>query len=153
VVGLARTKPATSVHDAGWASFITMLQYKAERYGRTLVKTGRFEPASQTCSTCGVQDRDVNAAINVKTAAGLAVSACGAPVRPEPVLAQRQETGSHGSPTQPRAAQRHNNGTEGHNPRAPPRGASQARRLYTPFYTRPRTTPHVRPIQIRELMR
>jgi putative transposase len=124
VAGLARTRLAKSVHDAGWASFISMLEYKAARYGRTLVKIGRFEPTSQTCSTCGtvdgpkpldvrewtciacgtVHDRDINAAINVKTAAGLAVSACGAPVRPEPVLAQRDETGSHGFPTEPRAA-------------------------------------------------
>ncbi|SES44989.1 Putative transposase DNA-binding domain-containing protein, partial [Streptomyces sp. yr375] len=82
------------------------------------IKIGRFEPTSQVCSTCGVKDgpkplnvrewtcsacgtvhdRDTNAAINVKTAAGLAVSACGAPVRPELVLAQREETGSHGFP-------------------------------------------------------
>jgi putative transposase len=119
VAGLARTKLAKSVHDAGWASFISMLEYKAERYGRTLVKIGRFTPTSQTCSTCGVKDgpkplsirewtctacgtvhdRDTNAAINVKTAAGLAVSACGAPVGPDLVLAQREETGSHGFPT------------------------------------------------------
>ncbi|MGW6405150.1 RNA-guided endonuclease TnpB family protein, partial [Streptomyces sp. NPDC055134] len=49
-------------------------------------------------------DRDVNAAKNVKQAAGLAVSACGAKVRPEPVLAQREETGSHGIPAGSRAA-------------------------------------------------
>jgi putative transposase len=124
VAGLARTKLAKSVHDAGWASFINMLEYKAERYGRTLVKIGRFEPTSQTCSACGVQDgpkpldvrewtcaacgtvhdRDTNAAINVKTAAGLAVSACGAPVRPGAIPAQRGETGSHGFPTQACAA-------------------------------------------------
>ena len=124
VVGLARTRLAKSVHDAGWSSFINMLQYKAERYGRTLVKTGRFDPTSQVCSACGVKDgpkplnvrewtcaacgtvhdRDHNAAINVKTAAGLAATACGAPVRPEPVLAQREETGSHGFLTEPRAA-------------------------------------------------
>jgi putative transposase len=124
VAGLARTKLAKSVHDAGWASFISMLEYKAERYGRTLVKVGRFEPTSQTCSTCGVKDgpkplnvrewtctacgtvhdRDTNAAINVKTAAGLAVSACGAPVRPGAIPAQREETGSHGFPTGNRAA-------------------------------------------------
>ncbi|MFF7603246.1 RNA-guided endonuclease InsQ/TnpB family protein [Streptomyces mirabilis] len=124
VKALARTKLTKSVHDAGWASFLSMLQYKAERYGRTLVRIGRFEPTSQTCSTCGakdgpkplnvrewicsacgtVHDRDTNAAINVKTAAGLAVSACGAPVRPGVIPAQREETGSHGFPTEPYAA-------------------------------------------------
>ncbi|WP_264934421.1 transposase, partial [Streptomyces sp. A012304] len=124
VAGLARTRLAKSVHDAGWASFISMLTYKAARYGRTLIKIGRFEPTSQVCSTCGVKDgpkplnvrewtcsacgtvhdRDHNAALNVKTAAGLAVSACGAPVRPGAIPAQREETGSHGFPTGNRAA-------------------------------------------------
>jgi putative transposase len=124
VKGLARTRLAKSVHDAGWAQFVHMLEYKAARYGRTLVKIGRFEPTSQTCSTCGVKDgpkplhirewtctacgtlhdRDHNAAINIKTAAGLAVTACGAPVRPGLVPAQREETGSHGSPPDTRAA-------------------------------------------------
>ncbi|MFD9588257.1 RNA-guided endonuclease InsQ/TnpB family protein, partial [Streptomyces sp. NPDC059980] len=56
VTGLARTRLAKSVHDAGWASFISMLEYKADRYGRTLVTIGRFTPTSQTCSTCGVKD-------------------------------------------------------------------------------------------------
>jgi putative transposase len=124
VAGLARTRLAKSVHDAGWSSFAGMLEYQAARYGRTLVTIGRFEPTSQTRSTCGVKDgpkplnvrewtctacgsvhdRDHNAAINVKTAAGLAVSACGAPVRPGAIPAQREETGSHGFPTQARAA-------------------------------------------------
>jgi putative transposase len=101
-----------------------MLEYKATRYGRTLVKIGRFEPTSQTCSTCGVKDgpkplhirewtcpacgalhdRDINSAVNVKKAAGLAVTACGAPVRPGPVPAQRDKIGSHGLPPEPRAA-------------------------------------------------
>ncbi|MFE6151462.1 RNA-guided endonuclease InsQ/TnpB family protein [Streptomyces sp. NPDC057889] len=124
VKGLARTKLAKSVHDAGWSQFVNMLAYKAARYGRTLIKIGRFEPTSQVCSTCGhhdgpkplhvrewtcpacgtVHDRDVNAAKNVKQAAGLAVTACGAKIRPEPVLAQREETGSHGTPAGSRAA-------------------------------------------------
>jgi putative transposase len=56
VAGLARTRLAKSVHDAGWSSFLSMLRYKAERYGRTFVKVGRFEPTSRTCSTCGVKD-------------------------------------------------------------------------------------------------
>ncbi|MFF1444899.1 RNA-guided endonuclease InsQ/TnpB family protein [Streptomyces sp. NPDC058295] len=124
VTGLARTRLAKSVHDAGWTAFVSMLEYKAQRYGRTLIKIGRYEPTSQVCSTCGVKDgpkplnirewtctacgtlhdRDHNAALNVKSAAGLAVSACGAPVGPELVLAQREETGSHGFSTGNRAA-------------------------------------------------
>ncbi|MFE2438396.1 RNA-guided endonuclease InsQ/TnpB family protein [Streptomyces sp. NPDC059409] len=124
VKGLARTRLAKSVHGAGWSAFVGMLKYKAERYGRSLVTIGRFEPTSQTCSTCGVKDgpkplnvrewtctacgavhdRDHNAALNVKQAAGLAASACGAPVRPGAILAQREETGSHGFPAEPRAA-------------------------------------------------
>ncbi|WP_165684486.1 RNA-guided endonuclease TnpB family protein [Streptomyces sp. KO7888] len=124
VAGLARTRLAKSVHDAGWSTFVGMLKYKAERYGRALVTIGRFESTSQTCSTCGVKDgpkplnvrewtctacgtvhdRDHNAALNVKQAAGLAASACGAPVRPGAIPAQREETGSHGLPTDARAA-------------------------------------------------
>jgi putative transposase len=92
VKGFARTRMAKSVHDSGWSAFVGMLEYKAARYGRTLVRIGRFEPTSQVCSACGVKDgpkpphvrewtcaecgtghdRDVNAAINIKTAAGLA---------------------------------------------------------------------------------
>ncbi|MFJ9746552.1 RNA-guided endonuclease InsQ/TnpB family protein [Streptomyces chartreusis] len=121
VRGLARTRLAKSVHDAGWSQFVTMLEYKATRYGRTFTRIGRFEPTSQVCSQCGVKDgpkplnvrtwtcgacgavldRDINAAVNVAKAAGLAVSACGARVRPELVPAQRTETGTHrdGQPT------------------------------------------------------
>jgi putative transposase len=115
VKGLARTRLAKSVHDAGWSAFLAMLEYKAARYGRTFVRIGRFEPTSQVCSVCGVKDgpkplhlrvwecgacgavldRDINAAVNVAKAAGLAVSACGAQVRPRLVPAQRGEAGTH----------------------------------------------------------
>ncbi|WP_420313602.1 zinc ribbon domain-containing protein [Actinopolymorpha alba] len=91
-----------------------MLEYKAARYGRTFVRIGRLEPTSQVCTACGVKDgpnhlhvrtwtceacgavldRDVNAAVNIGRAAGLAVSACGAQVRPVPVPAQRSEAGT-----------------------------------------------------------
>ncbi|MFB7620755.1 RNA-guided endonuclease InsQ/TnpB family protein [Kitasatospora sp. NPDC056181] len=114
VRGLARTRIAKSVHDAGWSAFVTMLEYKAARMGRTFLRIGRFEPTSQVCSQCGVKDgpkplhvrewtcgacgavldRDVNAAVNVAKAAGLAVSACGARVRPGLVPAQRDEAGT-----------------------------------------------------------
>lgn len=124
VSGLACTWLAKSVHDAGWSQFVAMLQYKAQRYGRAFVKIGRFEPTSQVCSTyghrdgpkplhvrewtcpaCGtLHDRDHDAAINVEQAAGLAATACGAPVRPGLVPAQCEETGSHGTPTRTCAA-------------------------------------------------
>ncbi|MEV6245178.1 RNA-guided endonuclease TnpB family protein [Streptomyces sp. NPDC051742] len=114
VRGLARTRMAKSVHDAGWSAFLAMLEYKAVRYGRTFVRIGRFEPTSQVCSQCGVKDgpkplhvriwqcqacgvwldRDINAAVNVAKAAGLAVSACRARVRPGLVPAQRGEAGT-----------------------------------------------------------
>ncbi|MET7541470.1 RNA-guided endonuclease TnpB family protein [Streptomyces sp. NPDC005507] len=117
VRALARTRMAKSVHDAGWSEFVTMLQYKAKRYGRTLIKTGRFVPTSQTCHVCDridgpkplhirewtcpgchtVHDRDINAAINVKKAAGLGGhSLWSAGKTTAPVVAQRSETGSHG---------------------------------------------------------
>jgi putative transposase len=114
VYGLARTRLAKSVHDAGWSAFVSMLEYKARRYGRTFSRIGRFEPTSQLCSACGVKDgpkplhvriwqcqgcgvwldRDVNAAVNVAKAAGLAATACGAQVRPGPRPAQRGEAGT-----------------------------------------------------------
>ena len=106
---------AKSVHDAGWSAFVTMLEYKARLYGRAFIRIGRSEPTSQTCSACGVKDgpkplhvrewqcgacgawldRDVNAAVNVAKAAGLAVTACGAQVRPGSALAQHGEAGTH----------------------------------------------------------
>jgi putative transposase len=99
-----------------------MLEYKARLYGREFHRIGRFEPTTQRCSACGVKDgpkplhvrewqcgacgvwldRDVNAAVNVAKAAGLAVTACGAQVRPGSALAQRGEAGTH--PTSRRTA-------------------------------------------------
>jgi putative transposase len=114
VRALARTRLAKSVHDAGWSAFVHMLEYKASRYGREFSRVSRFEPTSQVCSACGSKDgpkplhvrawrcqrcgawldRDVNAAVNVARAAGLAVSACGAQVRPGVIPAQRGEAGT-----------------------------------------------------------
>jgi putative transposase len=53
VVGLGRTRLAKSVHDAGWASFTGMLEYKAARYGRTFTRVDRFLPSTRMCSDCG----------------------------------------------------------------------------------------------------
>ncbi|MET8214668.1 RNA-guided endonuclease InsQ/TnpB family protein [Streptomyces hirsutus] len=103
VKGLARTRFAKSVHDAGWAQFVSMLEYKAARYGRTFQRVDRFLPSSQTCHVCFVidgpkplnvrtwtcqgcrttHDRDVNAA-RIVLAAGRAErrNACGGTVSP-----------------------------------------------------------------------
>ncbi|WP_169982887.1 RNA-guided endonuclease TnpB family protein [Microbispora sp. H10836] len=114
VAGLARTRLAKSVHDAGWSAFAGMLEYKARLYGRVFHRIDRWFPSSKLCSQCGtlaesmplnvrewtcpcgaVHDRDVNAAKNI-LAAGRAerLNACGAQVRPGPGLAQREEAGS-----------------------------------------------------------
>jgi putative transposase len=118
VKGLARTRLAKSVHDAGWSTFVNMLEYKAKLYGRQFRKIGRFEPTSQTCSTCGVKDgpkplhvrtwqcqacgtvhdRDVNAARNIAALGRReALNARGGQVRPAATLAPAGETGSHRS--------------------------------------------------------
>jgi putative transposase len=115
VTGLARTRLAKSVHDAGWSAFVAMLEYKARMYGREFHRISRWAPTSQVCSACGAKDgpkplhvrawqcqacgawldRDVNAAVNVAKAAGLAVTACGAQVRPGAMLlAPRSEAGT-----------------------------------------------------------
>ncbi|GAA1811099.1 RNA-guided endonuclease TnpB family protein [Actinomadura chokoriensis] len=93
---------ARAISDAAWRQLRAMLEYKADWYGRELVVIDRWFPSTRTCSQCGSiteklslsvrewecgvcgarHDRDVNAAKNVM-AAGLAVSACGADVRPK----------------------------------------------------------------------
>jgi len=84
---LKNHKLALSISDVGWSAFVTMLEYKANWYGKNILKIGRFEPSSKTCNCCGyinkeltlkdrkwtchkcgsVLDRDVNAAINIKS--------------------------------------------------------------------------------------
>ena len=78
---------AQSISDAGWSTFVNILEYKAEWYGKNILKIGRFEPSSKlhancghinkeltlsdrewTCSKCGeVVSMDLNAAINIKS--------------------------------------------------------------------------------------
>ena len=117
VSGLARTRLARSVHDAGWSTFVGMLAYKARRHGGTFARVDRWFPSTRACSVCGaigeakplhvrewtcpcgaVHDRDVNAARNI-LAAGRADSptlvelvSAGAPV-PQPAV-KREPAGS-----------------------------------------------------------
>ncbi|MEV5984863.1 RNA-guided endonuclease TnpB family protein [Streptomyces sp. NPDC052051] len=93
---------ARAISDAAWGEFRSMLEYKAWWYGREVIVVDRWFPSSKLCSDCGsmrnkmplsvrtwtcdacgvTHDRDENAAKNL-LAAGLAVSACGAGVRPQ----------------------------------------------------------------------
>ena len=56
VAGLARTRLAKSVHDAGWTMFVGLLEARAAQRGRQVVKIDRWTPTSQTCSACGYRD-------------------------------------------------------------------------------------------------
>ena len=78
---------AQAITDVSWSTFVSMLEYKADWYGKNILRIGRFAPSSKTCSNCGninkelqlkdrewtcsscstVIDRDVNAAINIKS--------------------------------------------------------------------------------------
>ncbi len=78
---------AQAISDASWSTFVSMLEYKADWYGKNILRIGRFAPSSKTCSNCGninkelqlkdrewtcsncstVLDRDVNAAVNIKS--------------------------------------------------------------------------------------
>lgn len=93
---------ARSISDAGWGELVRQLEYKCQWYGRELVKIDRFFPSSKKCGKCNFvmdklplsvrewecpncrtnHDRDINAANNI-LAAGLAVTVCGANIRPD----------------------------------------------------------------------
>ncbi|MED6317763.1 MAG: IS200/IS605 family element RNA-guided endonuclease TnpB [Pseudomonadota bacterium] len=45
-------KLAKAISDSSWSLFTTMLAYKAEWYGKELVKIDRWFPSSKTCSNC-----------------------------------------------------------------------------------------------------
>jgi putative transposase len=93
----------TNIYEMySWGELIRQLAYKCEWYGRELIKIDRWFPSSKRCGNCGHivdklplnvrdwacpkcgvnHDRDINAAHNI-LAAGLAVSVCGANIRPD----------------------------------------------------------------------
>ena len=53
---LKNRRLSKSISDAGWRMFRTLLEYKAERYGREVRVIYRWEPTSQRCSECGHTD-------------------------------------------------------------------------------------------------
>ena len=87
IKGLAQTKLAKSINDAGWGQFLTILASKAEKAGLLTVAV-KPHGTTQECSCCGKTvkkalsdrwhscphcgfeaDRDLNAAINIKNRA------------------------------------------------------------------------------------
>jgi putative transposase len=76
-----------AIQDASWGRFVSMLEYKVMWQGKNILRIGRFDPSSKTCSDCGsilkglkledrewichecgvVHDRNINAAKNIKS--------------------------------------------------------------------------------------
>mgnify|MGYP000917860336 CR=1 FL=1 len=82
---IENTELTQYITDVSWRTFINMLIYKAERYGKQVIQIDKYFPSTKRCSTCGVvgddkplnirkwtctcgvtHDRDINAAINIK---------------------------------------------------------------------------------------
>jgi putative transposase len=79
-------KLSKSIHDAGWSSFVSMLDYKSEKVGKVLIKVDPFFASSKICNCCGhkkdklelserewtcsdcdsINHRDINAAKNIR---------------------------------------------------------------------------------------
>ena len=87
---LKNRKLSRAISDLGWREFRTLLEAKAEKYGREFRVINRWEATTQTCSCCGEKggkkdlsvrewtclwcgekhDRDCNAAENILKVAG-----------------------------------------------------------------------------------
>ncbi|MCW3841920.1 IS200/IS605 family accessory protein TnpB-related protein [Micromonospora yasonensis] len=49
---LRNRRLARVISDAAWSQFRSVLEYKAQWYGREVIPVDRWYPSSKTCSTC-----------------------------------------------------------------------------------------------------
>lgn len=84
------------IQDCGWYSLVQKLLYKSKWYGRQCIRIDRWYPSSQTCHHCGwrnrelkptdrvwmclecweLNDRDYNAALNIRTVGMTGLADC-----------------------------------------------------------------------------
>ncbi|MCF4967987.1 RNA-guided endonuclease InsQ/TnpB family protein [Nostoc sp. CMAA1605] len=131
IKGLARTKLAKSIHDAGFGMLLNFISYKLEREGGKFVQVDRFFPSSKLCSCCGqkndllnlsirewicsgcqtTHDRDENASRNLRaegirmletnTVGHTEIQACGETVRLVGTCAKKRVSEKQESPATP----------------------------------------------------
>lgn len=128
VKGLARTKLAKSILDAGFGMLVNFLGYKLDRKGGKLIEVDRFFPSTKLCYCCKFKnnfltlsirewvcsscqtrhDRDENAAKNIReegirilstnTVGHTEIKACGEDVRLDSASAKEQSFEKQESP-------------------------------------------------------
>lgn len=128
IKGLARTRLALGIHDAGFGMLLNFISYKQDREGGKFVQVDRFFPSSKLCSWCGqknglltlnvrewicsscqtTHDRDENAARNLRTegiriletntVGHTEIQACGETVRLVGTCAKKQVSVKQESP-------------------------------------------------------
>jgi putative transposase len=131
VKGLARTKLAKSIHDAGFGMLLNFISYKLEREGGKFIQVDRFFPSTKLCSCCGqkndllnlsirdwicsncqtTHDRDENASRNLRaegirilstnTVGHTEIQACGEAVRLVGTCAKKRVSEKQESPATP----------------------------------------------------
>ena len=52
-------KLGKSVSDVGWGKFTQILEELCNKFGKLLIRVGRWYPSSKTCSHCGSIDKDL----------------------------------------------------------------------------------------------